>query len=295
MAKKFQGVYAVNCTPFGESGQVDEEALRRHIRFLLDEGKVHGIIPTGSTGEFAALSEEERKRVVDITIDEVNGKVPVVVGAAAVSTRDTVMYSLYAQEAGADGVMVVPPYYCNPDEEEIYQHYKTLAESINIPIILYNNPGTSGVDMQSSLVARLAEIDRISYIKESSGDMTRVAEIMRLCGEKMTVFCGCDNLSLEMFAIGVQGWVAASANVIPAECVKLYELGVVQKDLDKAKELYFKLLPFYNLLESTGKYVQLVKAGLEILGRPIGPPRRPLLPASKENQQRLKEILDSLH
>ncbi|MGC8787127.1 MAG: 4-hydroxy-tetrahydrodipicolinate synthase [Anaerolineae bacterium] len=294
MAKhnKWFGVYVVVCTPFTEDDELDEAALRRHIRFLLDAG-VHGVIPTGSTSEFAALSEAERKKIVDITIEEVNSRVPVVVGTAAVSTRDTIMYSQYAEKAGADGVMIVPPYYCHPTEREIYRHYQAVAESIRIPIMLYNNPWTSGVDMQPALIARLAQIENIAYIKESSGDMRRVSEIMRLCGDKMTIFCGADNLALEMFAMGVPGWVAAPANAIPKQCVRLYELAVEKKDFAQAKELYFKMLPFFTALES-GQFVQYVKASLEILGHPIGSPRKPLLRPSEEEIEQLREILAAL-
>ena len=294
MDKKFQGVYAVICTPFTKDDKVDETALRKHLRYLVDQGNVHGIIPTGSTGEFAAMSDQELQQIADITIDEVKGKVPVVVGTAAVSTRDTIKRSQYAQKAGADGVMVVPPYYCHPNEREIYEHYKALVESIELPIVMYNNPGTSGVDMLPPLVARLAEFEQISHIKESSGDMTRVAEIMRLCGDKIDIFCGCDILSMEMFLVGAQGWVAPPANMIPNLCVQLFELAAEQKDIQKARELYFKLLPLFTMFETTGQYVQLTKAGLDILGRPYGNPRRPLLPPTDEDKQRLREILQTL-
>jgi 4-hydroxy-tetrahydrodipicolinate synthase len=286
------GVYAVVCTPFTENDEVDEGTLRRHLRFLLDAG-VHGVIPTGSTSEFAALSEAERKRVADITLDEVRGRVPVVVGTAAVSTRDTIMYSQYAENAGADGVMIVPPYYCHPTERELYHHYEAVAESVHLPIMLYNNPWTSGVDMQPALVARLAEIENVAYVKESSGDMRRVSEITRLCGDRLTVFCGADNLALEMFAVGIQGWVAAPANAIPRQCVQLYELAAVKKDLDKARELYLKMLPYFTALES-GQFVQYVKASLEILGKPIGAPRKPLLRPAEEDYRKLEGLLRAL-
>jgi len=293
LANQLYGVYVVNCTAFDADGLVDEAAFRRHVRFLLDEGGVHGLIPAGSTGEFAALTEAERKKAVEMTIDEAAGKVPVVAGAAAVSTRDTIMYARHAQEAGADAVMIVPPYYCHPTERELYEHYRSVAESIDIPLMLYNNPWTSGVDMRPPLIARLAEIENISYIKESSGDMKRVSEIMRLCGDKMTVFCGADDLALEMFAVGVQGWVAAPGNVIPRQCAQLYELAAVKKDLPAARALYFRMLPFFSALES-GQFVQYVKAGLEIIGRPIGPPRKPLLPPTMEDYQQLRKVLDGL-
>jgi 4-hydroxy-tetrahydrodipicolinate synthase len=289
---KWSGVYVVVCTPFTEDDHLDEGALRRHIRFLLDAG-VHGVIPTGSTSEFASLTEAERKRAADITLDEVRGRVPVVVGTAAVSTHDTIMYSQYAEAAGADGVMIVPPYYCHPTEREIYHHYEAVAGSIHLPIMLYNNPSTSGVDMQPALLARLAEIENIAYVKESSGDMRRVSEIMRLCRDRLTIFCGADNLALEMFAVGIQGWVAAPANAIPKQCVQLYELAAVKKDLDQARKLYLKMLPYFTALES-GQFVQYVKASLEILGKPIGAPRKPLLRPAEEDYRKLEELLRAM-
>ena len=294
MIKMLRGVYVVLCTPFTQNDKVDETALRRHIRLLVDEGKIHGIIPNGSTGEFAALSEAERKAIAEIVIEEVAGKVPVVVGTASVSTRETMMYTQHAQKAGADGAMIVAPYYCHPNGEEIYGHYKIIAENTDIEIIVYNNPSTSGVDMQPELIARLAEFERISHIKESSGDMTRVAEIQRLCGDKMRVFCGCDNLSLEMFMMGAVGWIVPAGNMIPQLCVELYELAAVRKDFEKAKELYSRLLPLFTLFETTGQYVQLTKAGLQILGRSYGVPRKPLLPPTDEDKRQLKEILAAL-
>lgn len=294
MAKMFQGVYAVPCTAFTGDGQVDEAAMRKHLRFLLDEGGVQGMIPTGSTGEFAFLSDGERKTVVELTVDEVDGSVPVIAGAAGVSTRETIEYAQSAQEAGADGVMVVSPYYGHPDQDELYHHFKDLAESIDVPVMLYNNPGAAGVDILPPLVARLAEVDGIAAIKESTGEMQRVAEIMRLCRDDIEVLCGCDTLPMEMFAMGVQGWVAAPSNVIPRQCVELHRLVVVDRDLEAGKELYFKLLPLFTLFESTGKYVQLAKAGLDMRGRPIGPPRQPLLPVSDEEKGQLKAILHDI-
>ena len=294
MNKKFHGVYAVICTPFKQNDKIDEAVLRKHLRYLMDDGAVHGIIPGGSTGEFAAMSDQELQQLADITVEEVNGRIPVIVGAAAVSTKDTMKRCQYAQKAGADGVMVVAPYYCHPDEREIYEHYKALAEDIDLPIMVYNNPGTSGVDILPSLVARLADFEQISYIKESSGDVTRVAEIMRLCGDKMKIFCGCDILSMEMFLMGVKGWIASPANMIPNLCARLYELATEQKDMPEARQLYFKLLPLLTMFETTGQYVQLTKAGLEILGRPYGNPRRPLLPPTDQDKQRLKQILQTL-
>lgn len=294
MAKKFQGVFAVLVTPFTKEDKIDEKILRKHIRYLLDVGKVPGIIPTGSTGECAALSDEERMLVADITISEVDGAVPVIVGTSAAATKDAIRFSQYAQRAGADGVLTLPGYYSHPDPRETVEHYKALSKNIDIPIMVYNNPGPSGVDMKPDLIAKLAEFDNVKYIKESSGDMTRVAAIQRLCGGKLTVFCGCDALSLEMFLMDAAGWVAPPANLIPRQCNQLFELGYMKKDIKKAKQLYLKLLPLFSLFESSGKYVQLTKAGLEILGTPYGPPRKPLLPPDKTLLNEFKTILKDI-
>ena len=294
MAKRFRGVYAVTCTPFGADGEVDEAALRRHVRWLLDEGLVHGIIPAGSTGEFAFLTEAERRRVVAAVIDEVGGLVPVVAGAAACATRDTVHYAQMAQDQGAVGVMVVPPYYGHLSQVELYNHFKTLAENIDIPLMLYNNPGAAGSDLLPETVARLAGLERVAAVKESTGIMQRVVEIQRLCGEQIEVLCGCDTLPLEMFLVGVEGWVAAPANTIPRQCVELFHLAVEEKDIPRARALYHRLLPLFALFEGSGQYVQLNKCALEMLGRPIGQPRPPLLPPAIETQVSLKKLLEDI-
>ena len=288
--KKFCGVYPVILTPFKEDESVDEEVLREHVNWLVEEG-VHGVIATGSTGEFASLSEKERKRIVDITIEEVGGRVPVLVGSAANSTRHTVMYSQYAEAAGADGVMIVHPYYCLPNERELYEHYKAVAASIHIPIMIYNNPATSGVDMQPDLVARLADVENIDYVKEASGDVKRIGQIKRLCGDKVTIFVGCDNDMLETWVMGAEGWVAGVANILPRQSVELYEL-TVKGELKRARELYYRMLPLGDMLELEGLFVQYLKAGSEMLGRPLGKPRRPMLVPADKDLARLREAID---
>lgn len=295
MEKQFRGVFAVTCTPFDAQGEVDEGALRRHVRWLVDEGCVHGVIPTGSTGEFAFLTEAERKQVIAAVIDEVQGRVPVVAGTAACSTRETILYARFAQQQGAVGVMVVPPYYGHLTQEELYRHFRALAEAVDLPIMLYNNPGSSGSDLLPETVARLSELPNVAAIKESTGQMQRIHEIQALCGERLEVLCGCDTLPLEMFAMGVEGWVAAPANTIPRQCVELYRLAVEQRDFPPARELYFRLLPLFEMFENSGQYVQLNKAALAHLGRPIGLPRPPLQPPTDEQVARLSAIVDRIY
>jgi 4-hydroxy-tetrahydrodipicolinate synthase len=294
MVKKYQGVFSVICTPFDDREEIDEAALRRHIRWLIDEGRVHAIIPCGSTGEFAALSAAERRQVVEITLDEVKHQLPVIAGAAACSTRETIQNAREYQKMGADGVMVVPPYYGHISQDEIYDHYASLARSVDLPVMVYNNPGTSGSDILPLTLARLAAFDNVVAVKESSGQMQRVVDIQQRCEERLEVLCGCDTLPLEMFAMGVRGWVAAPSNIIPRECVALYELAALQADFKAAGELYARIRPLFELFEESGQYVQLAKAGLTLMGRSMGLPRRPLLPPSHELIARLRVLLDSI-
>jgi 4-hydroxy-tetrahydrodipicolinate synthase len=293
MPKKFRGVFAVTCTPFDQRGEFDSYALGRHLNWLLEEG-VHGVIPAGSTGEFAFLSPEERRKVVETALKVVDGRVPVLAGTAACSTRETIRLTQEAQQLGAGGVMVVPPYYGRLSQEELYAHYAALADGISIPIMIYNNPGASGSDILPATLARLAPHPNIAALKESTGQMQRVHEVQDLCGDRIEVLCGCDTLPLEMFALGVEGWVAAPSNTIPRECVRLFQLAVEERDFDSARALYRRLLPLFDLFERSGQYVQLNKAALELLGRPLGDPRPPLLPASPELRLQLKEILAGL-
>jgi 4-hydroxy-tetrahydrodipicolinate synthase len=295
MEKKYRGVFAVPSTAFDAQGNLDEKAQRGLIRWLIDDCGVHGIIPCGSTGEFAFLSEAERKRVVAVTLDEVKKRVPVIAGAAACATREVIAYAQCYQEMGADGVMVVPSYYGQLSQEPLYHHFSTIARHIDLPIVVYNNPGTSGSDILPATVARLAELDHIAAIKESTGIMQRIVDIRLLAGDRLEILCGCDTLAMEMLAIGVEGWVAAPANVAAGQCVELYRLMIEQKDYAAAWKLYQRLRPLFDLFEGSGQYVQLAKAGLEMLGRPVGLPRPPLLPPSQEMQAQLKTLLEAIY
>ena len=288
--KKLRGVYAVMLTPFKEDESIDEGALRKHINWLVDQG-VHGVIATGSTGEAASMSTEERKRVAEITVDEADGRVTVLVGPGANSTAHTIMFSQHAEEIGADGLMVVHPYYCLPNERELYEHYKAVAASVKIPIMIYNNPFTTGVDMKPELLCRLFNVtDNIRYIKDATVTVTRVTHIRRLFGDKMTIFQGCDNIAFESFLMGAEGWVSGAANVIPKQCVRLFELGM-KGEVAKGRELAYRMLPLAHMCEVDGLFIQCLKAASKLLGRPLGNPRRPLLPLTEEDLQRLKDAL----
>lgn len=293
MARQFKGVMPPIITPMKSNYEIDQESLKRLVDFCI-EGGVHGIIPAGSTGEFARLSVEERKKLTEMTIDAANGRVPVIVGTASPYTDLTIMLSKHAQDAGAEGLLIVAPYYGKPTNEELYEHFKAIAEAVDIPIFIYNNPWTTGVDITPPLLARLAQIDNIQYVKEASGDTKRVSQIVRLTNGKMTVFIGMDDNMFEAFLLGAKGWVCGLANFVPRECVQLYHLCVEKDDFRSARRLYWQMIPLGELAETSGKFVQYIKAGVELVGMKAGPVRRPLLPINQEERQLLEKLIGEL-
>jgi len=290
---EFRGVYTAMVTPMTPDEEIDFATLETFVNYLIDQG-VHGLIPLGSTGEYYALSPQEREAVIKATLAAAAGRVPVLAGANAGATREVVDYCKQAEQLGTAGVLLAAPYYSLPTPDELFEHFRVVNESTGLPIMLYNYPGRTGVDMTPDLIVRLAQLDRVQYVKESSGDITRVSEIIRRCGEKITVFCGCDTAALESFVLGAVGWVGGVVNVLPRAHADLFELAVEKQDFLAARELYYKLLPTLAIMEGGGKYTQLVKAGCEMVGQPVGPPRRPLLPVGAEETAELKEALRHL-
>jgi len=300
MPEPWEGIFTALVTPMTVGEELDEPRLGEMVEYLIGKAGVHGIIPLGSTGEYYALSPEERQRVVALTVEAAAGRVPVVVGTNAGSTRDAVAFSRQAEQQGADGVMLAAPYYSLPTADELFEHFRAVDEAIDIPIMIYNYPGRTGVDMEPDLIGRLGELEHVGYVKESSGEISRMSEITRRFGERssearegaVTVFCGCDTGALEAFVLGLKGWVGGVVNVIPKQHVQLHELAVVRGDFRAARDLYYQILPLLALMEQGGKYTQFVKAGCEMMGQPVGPPRRPLLPPSEGELSALRQLLE---
>jgi 4-hydroxy-tetrahydrodipicolinate synthase len=287
------GLYVVIVTPFTDTGRIDQEGLRTNIEWYLELG-ASGIICTGSTGSFDALSHDEMKEVMRIASEQVSGRTTALAGTAATTTEKAVDLSKFAESVGMNGVMVVPPYYCIPTVEELYEHYKAIAKSISIPVMIYNNPRRTGVDMSPQWLVKIAgEIDNISYVKDSSGDPRRVHQIIALEHGKLIVFTGNDDLCLYALVAGAKGWVAAPANIVPELALSLVR-AVEQGDIDKAKGLFYRLLPLLGFIGRTGKLVQVCKAGLEMRGRCGGSLRRPRLPLTREEETELRGILEEL-
>ncbi len=286
----FHGVFAALVTPMKAGEETDCDKLGRFAEHLLGQG-VHGLIPLGSTGEYYALGAAERERVLRVTLEASAGRAPVVAGTNAGATRDVIAFSRQAEQLGCAGVMLAPPYYSLPRLDELFAHFKAVNNAIGIPIMLYNYPGRTGVDMPPDFIVRLATLKNVRYVKESTGEMPRITELLRRCGDRLGVFCGCDTLALESFVVGAIGWVGGVVNVLPASHAKLYRLAVETKDYVAARKLFFEMLPTLELMEGGGKYTQFVKAGCKLMGHDVGAPRRPLAAATAAECRQLRAAL----
>jgi 4-hydroxy-tetrahydrodipicolinate synthase len=283
-----QGIIAYPITPFGEAG-IDTDRLADLVDTMVNAG-VHAIAPLGSTGESAYLSFNEWKTVVDTTIAAVAGRVPVVVGASDLTTAGTVARSDYAQQAGAVAVMVIPVSYWALNEREIVQHYTAVSDAISIPIMAYNNPATSGIDMSPTLLNRMFEtIANVMMVKESTGDIRRMLDLKELSSGTLPFYNGSNPLVLKALLAGASGWCTAAPCLRPAPVIALYE-AVAAGDTDRAQEIYDELLPLLSFIVAKG-LPTAVKSGLDIIGEPAGVPRLPLLPLDPADRTRLESIL----
>ena len=239
----------------------------------------------------SVIVADERRQIVDIVVKQAAGRVPVLIGTGAEWTDEVVRTSREAESMGADGVMIIPPFYSVPTDDELYAHYKKVSDAIGLPIMVYNNPATANVDMQPELIARLAQIPNCQYVKESTLDPTRVRDIIRLAGDRMTVFAGV--LGYESFWLGAEGWVAVCSNVIPRWSAQLFELVADKRDMAAALALYRKMTP---LLWWVGgpRYVSGTKACFEMMGMDMGPPRAPRLPLPEAQRPALRAVLQEM-
>lgn len=282
------GIVAYPVTPFADEG-INTERLAALVERLVSSG-VHAIAPLGSTGELAYLDEPEFDAVVDTAIATVAGRVPVIVGVSDVTTAKTIRRARYAQRAGADAVMILPVSYWKLREREIVTHYQSVSDAISIPIMAYNNPATSGVDMPPELLVRMFEtIDNVTMVKESTGDLTRMQRITELSGGRLPFYNGSNPLVLDALKAGASGWCTAAPCLRPQPCIDLYE-AVRAGDLDKAQTLYDDLKPLLQFIVAGG-LATTVKAGLDLLDFPVGDPRAPLLPLDEEGRAELKKLL----
>lgn len=286
----FQGSIVAIVTPF-KKGKVDEKALCELIEWHISQG-TNAIVPCGTTGESATLDYKEHYRVIDITIKTVNKRIPVIAGAGANSTDETIEITKHAKKSGADAVLLVAPYYNKPTQEGLYRHYKTVAEKVDIPIVLYNVPGRTAVNILPQTVARLAEIENIVAIKEASGDMKQVSEIIRLCGDRITVISGDDFTTLPLLALGGKGVISVTANIVPGDVSKMCSLWLKGQH-DKARELHYKLEPLNGAMFIETNPIP-VKTALAMMGKIQEEFRLPLCEMSPSNKEKLRKVLEDM-
>ena len=286
-----RGIIPAMVTPFDDNDRVNEKVLRRLVRYLI-EGGVHGIFAIGSQGEFYALDKEEKKKIIETVVDEVNGKVPVYAGTGAITTKEAITLTQIAEKAGADAVSVITPFFISPSQEELYEYYLSIAKSTNLPVLLYNDPGRTGVNLSAELVERLSKIDNIVGIKDSSGNLTLTTEYIRTTPDNFSVLCGRDTLIFATLLSGGKGSIAATANVVPKLVVEIYE-AFVNGDIEKARKAQFKLAPL-RLAFNLGSFPIVVKEALNLIGINVGSARAPIKSLSEDKKETLKSVLKEL-
>jgi len=283
----FKGAIVAIVTPF-KKGKVDETALRKLIEFQIKNG-TDGIVPCGTTGESSTLSHEEHDRVIEITIDAVNKRVPVIAGTGSNSTAEAIRLTQHAHEAGADGALMVAPYYNRPTQEGLYQHYKAVAEAVRIPIIIYNIPGRTGVNINPDTLARLSKIKNIVGVKEASGSIKQMSDVLTLCGPNFDVLSGDDLFTLPLMAMGGCGVISVLSNVAPADMAGLVDAFNVG-DMDKAKALHYKMAGLIDALFIETNPAP-VKAALSLMKKISYEVRLPLCKLSDANYEKLKKVM----
>ncbi|MFH1243518.1 MAG: 4-hydroxy-tetrahydrodipicolinate synthase [Pseudomonadota bacterium] len=283
----FKGSIVAIVTPFKE-GKVDEETFRELIEFQIENG-TNAIVPCGTTGESATLTMREHDRVIDIAVEAVNKRIPVIAGTGGNSTSEAIELTKHAKEVGADGTLQVTPYYNKPTQEGLYQHFKAIAKAVPLPQVLYNVPGRTGVNMLPETVARLAELPEVVAVKEASGNLAQMAEIVKLAGDNIVLLSGDDNVTLPVLSLGGKGVVSVVANIVPKETAALvsaWEDG----NLERAKELFYKL---FNLCQAMFYETNPipVKTSLALMGKINDEMRLPLYRMAPANLEKLKKAL----
>lgn len=287
-----KGIIPAMVTPLTKDGKVNERVLRRFIDYLIAGGS-HGLFVVGTTGEFYGLSAEEKKELFKITVDQTNGRVPVYAGTGAITTREAILLTRYAEEVKVDAVSVLTPMFISPSQKELIQHYISIAESTGLPVLLYNNPPKTGVNLTAATVEKLANVPNIVGIKDSSGDFTLTAEYIRLTRDKdFHVLMGRDTLIHAALCHGGKGSIAACANVAPRLVADIYDK-YMAGDIKGSLDAQFKLAPL-RIAFNLGTFPAVIKEGLNLLGFDAGPCMEPVGPMSDEERQQLRKILTDM-
>ena len=291
MNTNFTGVGTALVTPFTRSGDLDEKAVRRLGRRQIDAG-VHFLVPCGTTGENPTLSDAERVRIVEILVDEAGGRVPVLAGAGGYDTREVVHLAAAMKKAGAAGLLSVTPYYNKPTQEGLFLHYRAIAESTDLPIVVYNVPGRAGVNVEPSTLARLAALPNIIGVKEASGNITQMCEICRLVPSDFIVLSGDDAITLPLMAIGGRGVISVASNEIPADMVEMVQ-AAARGDFAAARAVHARILPLMqiNFVESNPVPVKAAMAAMGLLEESY---RLPMCSPTAASREKIMRVLKEL-
>ncbi len=285
----FEGSIVAIVTPL-KDGRVDEKAMADLIGFHLEAG-TKGIVPCGTTGESATLSHDEHRRVIEMTIEMVGGQVPVIAGTGSNSTEEAIALTHHAKSAGAAGALLITPYYNKPMQEGLFRHFKSIAEAVDLPQILYNIPGRTGVNLLPETVARLTAFENIVGIKEGSGSIQQITEVIRYCDGRLTVLSGDDGMTLPLMAVGGKGVISVTANIVPSDMVKMTS-AAKRGDFVEARKWDEKLYPLHRFLFIETNPVP-VKTALSLMGKCSDEVRLPLSPLSQGSLGKLKEALEA--
>ena len=291
MRTHFTGVGTALVTPFTKSGDLDEPAIRRLARRQIDAG-VHFLCPCGTTGESPTLTDAERLRIVDILVDEAGGSVPILAGAGGYDTRELIHLGHEMARRGVTGFLSVTPYYNKPTQEGLYQHYRAFAESTSRPIIVYNVPGRTGVNVEPNTLARMAEIPNIVGVKEASGNVSQMCEVCRVVPSEFIVLSGDDALTLPLMAVGGRGIISVASNEIPAEMVQMVE-AAERNDFAAARAVHARILPLMsiNFVESNPQPVKYAMAAMGLLEESF---RLPMVSPKVETKEKINAVLKAL-
>lgn len=283
----FTGSLVAIVTPF-RNGQLDERALADLIEWQIVKG-TDGIVPCGTTGESATLSHEEHNRVIELTVEVVNHRVPVIAGTGSNSTDEAIALTRHAKEAGADAALLITPYYNKPTQEGLYRHYRAIAEAVDLPLILYNIPGRTGVNMLPSTIGRLSSIPTIVGVKEGSGSVQQASDIVQMCGDRLTLLAGDDSLTLPMMSVGGKGVITVTANIMPMEMTNLVKAFAAGR-VEEARRIHFQLSPLFAALFYETNPIP-VKEALGMMGKIDPELRLPLCPMAQDTREKLVRVL----
>lgn len=290
--KDLKGICVALSTPFRDDGEkVDETALKNHIDSMLEAG-VHIILVCGGTGEFAYLRSDEKKRIAEIAAKHIDGRADFMVQTSAINTVDAIEYAKHAEGVGADCLLILPPYFEGPDDEGVYYHYEKISDAINTPMMVYNIPQCSGIDITPGMIERLKQVENVRYIKDSMNDLQRIQELLLVGGDRIKVFNGGDAIAFYSLVAGCPGCVWGATNAMPKASVDLYNL-VQENKLVEARDLWKRMFPA-NLFFCQHVYNVSVKAAANLAGKKVGPARRPQMPLTDSEMEELKEAMKSL-